>query len=99
MKAAATVRDGAGRALVATVATVAAILLCSLLRLFPREGRRHLAALAQALDRLESGGVGLAAHDPAGLGLHQVLLLEAAGGVVCRAVNDLGAGSDGLHGF
>ena len=50
----------------------------------------NIALLLQELDRLEARRVLLLAHDTALAGLHEVLLREATGGVLGRAVEDLG---------
>ena len=54
----------------------------------------NVARLAEALDRLLAGGMGLSGND-ATLVHHEVVLLETARRVVGRAVHDLDARSDG----
>ncbi len=56
---------------------------------------RLVALAGQILQGLATGGLLAAADDPAALVLHQIGLGEAAGGVVGRAVVDLGLGADG----
>ncbi len=55
----------------------------------------HVAHLLQLLDRLQTGRMLLTADDATSLGLHQVLLGEAAGRVMCGAVEHLGLGANG----
>ncbi len=54
-----------------------------------------IALLLQNLDRLEARRVLLLAHNAALARLHQILLREPTGGVLGRAVEDLGLGAHG----
>lgn len=52
-----------------------------------------IALLLQELDRLEARRVLLLAHNAALARLHEILLLQPTGGVLGRAVEDLGLGA------
>jgi hypothetical protein len=52
-----------------------------------------VACLLELLHSLEARGVLLLGHDAALLGLHQILLGQATGSVLCRAVINLGLGA------
>ena len=52
-----------------------------------------IALLLQDLDRLEARRVLLLAHNAALARLHEILLLQPTGGVLGRAVEDLGLGA------
>lgn len=54
----------------------------------------HVAHLLQLLDGLHAGSVLPAAHDTAGLGLHQILLGQATGGMLSSAMEHLGLAAD-----
>jgi hypothetical protein len=56
-----------------------------------------ISGLLQLLESLEASRVLLLGHDAALLGLHQILLGQATGSVLGRAVPDLGLGAHGDH--